>query len=244
MYAWGGGHIFGLGQGIQPPSIAPLAVGTASRCLARHHANCAAREAVGPEGQVVPQQMLARTTAPVFKPGKSVGSTSWCMARLPPGAHSVAMPPSYPRSHDKASPRRTPIPRMARAPQTNHLRASGVSARQLQPAGGRGVGGASWPWPCNKLWARPRLAKPGPQPRSGPPGTRRGSESSTWLTAQGQPSHPCGRPRSLVTSADQTGSCRRKRAVLLGTPCKGPGCFKIRPNRSHFWTPPRISGPG
>ena len=71
---------------------------------------------------------------------------------------------------------------------------------------------ASWPWPCNKLWARPRLAKPGPQPRSGPPGTRRWSES-TWLTARGQPSHPCGRPRSLVTSADQNGSCRRKRAV-------------------------------
>ena len=128
-----------------------------------------------------------------------------------------------------------------RAPQTNHLPralrpgpatfacarraascaplcASGISARQLpcggaQPAGGRGVGGASWPWPCNKLWARPCLAKPGPQPRSGPPGTRRWSESSTWLTARGQPSHPCGRPRSLVTSADQTGSCRRKRAV-------------------------------
>ena len=29
----------------------------------------------------------------------------------------------------------------------------------------------------------------------------------------GQPSHPCGRPRSLVTSADQIGSCRVKRAV-------------------------------
>ena len=89
-----------------------------------------------------------------------------------------------------------------RAPQTNHLpralrrgpaafacvRGGGggplelggaqlVSARQppcggAQPAGGCGVGGASWPWPCNKLWARPRLAKPCPQPRSGPPGRR------------------------------------------------------------------------
>ena len=42
---------------------------------------------------------------------------------------------------------------------------------------------------------------------------RRWSESSTWLTARGQPSHPCGRPRSLGTSADETGSCRRKKAV-------------------------------
>ena len=62
------------------------------------------------------------------------------------------------------------------------------SLRQLpcagaQPAGGRGAGGASWPWPCNKLWARPRLAKPGPQPRLGPPGTQTGSCSAkkTWI---------------------------------------------------------------
>ena len=45
---------------------------------------------------------------------RGVGSTSWSMARLPLRVYSVAMPPSFPRSHDKASPRRTPIPRMAR----------------------------------------------------------------------------------------------------------------------------------